>query len=160
MVDKKSKFKETLDKYYANGLFKQVYASDNAIVCNILNQLYVGFSLDVVGHYDQNYPGFIMNSNGLRNVIQDPNFINTYFGNLSSKGQDDALLILEDRFFNHMMANKDALSRKPPNPELDLAYEQQVIASQSKQGELASMLGEAQAQSLAAAQQKGVPSQK
>ena len=159
MANNKSGFHEMLNRFYEKGVLKEVYKSDKATVCNAFDQFYIAFSNELVAQYeDGRFPGFTMNSNGLRSVVEDNNFINHYFGSLSSKEQDEVLVLLDETLLQHFVTHKAEFAARPPR--VDLAYEQQVIASQSKQGELASMLGEQQAQSLAAAQQKGVPSQK
>lgn len=156
----KNNFKKLLDKFYANGVLKEVYASEHATVCNAFNQFYIAFSNDLVEQYDGRFPGFSMNSAGLRHIVEDDDFVNRYFGNLSSKEQDQVLVLLDEKLLHHFISHKGEFSRRPPKAGMDLAYEQQVMAMQGKQGELASMLEEQQAQSLAATQQKGVSSQK
>lgn len=160
MASKKSNFTEMLNKFYANGVLKEVYTSEHATVCNAFNQFYIAFSNDLVEQYDGRFPGFSMNSAGLRYIVEDDNFVNRYFGNLTSKEQDKVLVLLDDKLLQHFITHKEEFSKRPPKAGMDLAYEQQVMAMQGKQGELASMLDEQQAQRIAAAQQKGVPSQK
>ena len=41
-------FLELLNKFYDNGLLKEVYRSPRAIVCNVFNQYYLAFSLDII----------------------------------------------------------------------------------------------------------------
>ncbi|MBO5120128.1 MAG: hypothetical protein J6C28_00395 [Bacilli bacterium] len=159
MANNKSGFNGMLNRFYENGLLKEVYKSETATVCNAFDQFYIAFSNELVAQYeDGRFPGFIMNSNGLRSIVEDNNFVNRYFGSLSSKGQDEVLVLLDETLFQHFATHKAEFSKRPPR--VDLAYEQQVMAMQGKQGELASMLEEQQAQSLAAAQYQSVPSQK
>lgn len=160
MARQQTKFTQMLDKFYANGIFKEVYGTDKTVVCNVFNQMYVAFNLDIMAEYEGQYPGITMNADGLRRVVEDENFVIRYIQDLSPKDREEALMVVDEKFLKHMITNKDKFSRKPVSRDVDLAYEQELIASQRKQGELASMLGEVQAQSLAAAQQKGVPSQK
>ena len=158
----KNNFTEMMDKFNSHGLMKKVYETENAMVCNVFDQFYVAFSASVMQKYENGdrFPGFIMGSEGLKQVVQDDSFATTYYGMLSPKDQERILMFVDEKLFQSLLSRKDKLSQKPPHPNMDLAFEQQVIAMQNNKGELASMLGEHQAQSLAAAQQKGVPSQK
>ena len=159
MANNKNGFYEMLNKFYANGVLKEVYSSEKATVCNAFDQFYIAFSNELVAQYeDGRYPGFMMNSSGLRSIVKDDNFVNHYFVVLSSKEQDEVLILLDEIQLKHFVTHKAEFSKRPPR--VDLAYEQQVMAMQGKQRELASMLEEQQAQSLAATQQKGVSTQK
>jgi hypothetical protein len=158
MAEHKSKLAQMLDKFYSNGVLKQVYTSKNATVCNVFDQYYVAFSHAICDRYTDQFPGFIVNSEGLRTIVEDDTYINFHYQSMSEENKNKSLAVVDERLLHHMIAHKTEFASRPP--KVDLAYEQQVMAMQGKQGELASMLEEQQAQSLAAAQQKGVPSQK
>lgn len=158
----KSNFTALMDRFYDSGLMKKVYETDNALVCNVFDQFYMAFSSDIVKRYEEKgmFPGFIMNTEGLRQIVADDSFATTYYGLLPPEKQETALRFVDENLYSSLLRKKDALSQRPPQPNMDLEFEQQVIAMQNSKGELASMLAEQQAQSLATAQQKGVPSQK
>ena len=158
MTNNKEKFNEMLNKFYANGLLTEVYATENTKVCNAFNQFYVAFNMDMVAEFPDQFPGIKMGSSAFKDVVNDERYALAYFGALSPESQKKAILPLDDKLFTFWMANKAEFASRPP--KVDLEFEQQVIEWQRKQGELASMLDEQQAQRLAAAQQKGVPSQK
>lgn len=160
MAEVNKNFLDILEKFYENGIFKKVYSSERATVCNVFNQMYVAFSHDMMEHYDKDFPGFVMNSDGLKNIVSDDKFVLTYFQNIPRRKRKELLVVLDNQFLNNMIANKQEYQNLPPNPYIDLAYEQQLIASQSKKDELASMLDEHQVQSAIGSQQKGVPTQK
>jgi hypothetical protein len=129
MKTKNEKFNEMLNRFYENGLMKEVYASEHAIVCNILDQLYVVFNVFVMDEWknEYGYPGFIVNSRGLRNILKDDVYVHAHYLSLPEKMQRDYLLVLNEKFYRHMVDNKERLSQKPPNPEIDLEFEKAVI---------------------------------
>ena len=140
MTENKEKFYEALEAYYSNGIFKEVYSSDSALVCNILDKLYVAFNLDVMDYsFEAGYPGFVVNTKGLKEIVNDPLYIHTHYQNLTPQMQKDYLIVLNDKFLNHMITNKEKIKNKPPNPELDLVFESQLISEQARKKELASM---------------------
>lgn len=160
MAAKAANFNAMIDKFYKSGLLKEVYSSDRAKVCNVFDQFYIAYSLDIMDGYTDQFPGFMMGTAGLKRIVEDDNFVNNYYQHLTPEQQDKVLILLDQGYFDHLSSDRSRLEQMAPNPKLDLDFERQVIAAQSKKGELASMLAEQQAQSLATAQQKGVPSQK
>ena len=125
MANDNRAFGELLSKFYENGLLKEVYRTEKVVVCNAFNQFYVAFSLDLVDSYTQDFPGFSMNSSGLRYIVEDDNFVFRYFQNLSSKAQDDALFLLNEAQFAHFQAHQEEFRQRPV--KVDLAFEQKVL---------------------------------
>ena len=119
---------ELLDRFYAHGLLKEVYTSDTAIVCNVFNQYYVAFPLQVIKKLGcaEQFPGYIVNSKGLRSIVEEDNYINLHFQALSEEMKDKSLAVLDEKLFQHMLVHKDEFAQRPP--KVDLRFEQEVIA--------------------------------
>ena len=101
IVNYRKIFNELLNKYYENGLLKEVYRTERAVVCNAFDQFYIAFSLDLVGGFAQDFPGFSMNSTGLRSIVENDEFVIHFYPNLSSEEQDKVLVILGENLFQH-----------------------------------------------------------
>lgn len=140
MENRAVEFEEMLNKFYNHGLLKEVYSSDKTKICNAFDQFYVAFNLDMQAELTSQFAGFKMGSATLKRVVEDEGYVIDYFNALSPETQQKIVLPLDEQLFNFWMANKEAFSRKPPNPKLDLAYEHQLIAEQERKKELAAMM--------------------
>lgn len=138
MIKNKSNLENMLDKFYANEVLREVYTSEKAIVCNVFNQYYVAFSKDICKKYEDQFPGFIVNSQGLRTIVEDDNYINYHFEYLSEETKGKSLALVDEVLLQHMTAHKSEFSKRPP--KVDLEYEQQLIAEQERKKELAAMM--------------------
>ena len=121
-------FAEQLQKFYENGLFKEVYRTENAIICNVFNQYYLAFSLDLVAHYTENFPCFMMvNSSGLLETMRNDHFVNEYYGYLTQEQKAKVLTFLNDELFEQLSASKEEMMQLPPQKKIDLEFEQEVM---------------------------------
>lgn len=125
IVNYRNVFNELLNKYYENGLLKEVYRTEKAVVCNAFDQFYIAFSLDLVESFAQDFPGFTMNSTGLRNIVEDDMFVIRYYQNLSSEDQDKVLVIFNENLFQHFLTHKEEFQKR--SPKVDLQFEQEVM---------------------------------
>lgn len=125
IVNYRNVFNELLNKYYENGLLKEVYRTERAVVCNAFDQFYIAFSLELVESYAQDFPGFMMNSFGLRSIVEDDTFVIHYYLYSSSEDQDEVLMILDEKQFQHFLAHKEEFQKRPPR--VDLQFEQEVM---------------------------------
>lgn len=125
IVNYRNVFNELLNEYYENGLLKEVYRTERAVVCNAFDQFYIAFSLELVESYAQDFPGFMMNSFGLRSIVEDDTFVIHYYLSLSSEDQDEVLMILDEKQFQHFLAHKEEFQKRPP--KVDLQFEQEVM---------------------------------
>ena len=137
-----SEFNKLMERFYGAGLMKKVYETDNALVCNVFNQFYIAFSSEILKMYeDRNvFPGFVMNSEGLKQIVQDDSYATTYYGYLPPEQQSRALRFADEKMYETLLSKKDILSKKAPGPNVDLTYEQQLIAEQERKKELAAMM--------------------
>ena len=120
-------FLELLTKFYENGLLKEVYRSQNVIVCNVLNQFYFVFDLEILQDLTENFPGFLMNSHGLRKIVEDNDYVNTYYGLLSDEAKSDAMRLLNENAFERLLKKKeDYLQRAVPD-NMDLDFERELL---------------------------------
>ena len=139
---KSNEFNELMDKFYGEGLMTKVYETDKALVCNVFNQFYIAFSSEILKMYEERsiFPGFVMNSEGLKQIVQDDSYAATYYGYLPPEQQSRALRFADEKMYETLLSKKDILSKKEPGPNMDLAYEQQLIAEQERKKELAAMM--------------------
>ena len=128
MAKENKAFTEMLNKFYENGLLKEVYRSEKAIVCNVFNQYYIAFSLDIVEHYTKDFPGFIMlGSSGLLEILRKDNFVNEYCGYLTQEQKTRVQMFLNDDFFAQLLEKKEEFSQCPPPSKVDLVFEREVM---------------------------------
>ena len=128
MINERKDFWQIYNKFCENGIFKQVYASEKVLVCNVFNQMYVMFVVDLMKEYTDSFPGITMNSVGLRNVLKrDAEFAIEYITNLSAKDREDALMVIDEDFFQHMYTHKQEFERRSPSKDVDLAFEQEIF---------------------------------
>lgn len=125
VVNYRNVFNELLNKYYQNGLLKEAYRTERAVVCNVFDQFYIAFSLELVEGFAQDFPGFIMNSNGLRSIVEDDKFVIRYYPSLPSEDQNQMLVLLDEAFFQHLLTHKEEFGKRPPR--VDLQFEQEVM---------------------------------
>lgn len=125
MAKENRAFEELLQKFYENELLREVYRTKKAVVCNAFDQFYIAFSLDLVESYTQDFPGFMMNSFGLKSILEDDRFVVRYFQHLSSKDQDDVLFLLDEVQFVHFQTHREEFRKRPA--KVDLALEQELL---------------------------------
>lgn len=121
------KFNEMLSKFCERGFLKEVYSSEKAIVCNAYNQFYIAFSTDLLKEYDAGFPGFIMNSHGLKSILNDENFVNYYYGCLSDEDQDHTLVFLNEELFRFWMERDSEFKQKVPADNMDMEFEEYLL---------------------------------
>lgn len=128
MSKENKSFAEQLRAFYDNGLFKEVYRTEKAIICNVLNQYYLAFSLDIVAQYTENFPCFKMvSSSGLLETLRNDNFVNEYYGYLTQEQKSKVLTFLNDELFAQLLADKEKMMRLPPPKKIDLEFEREVM---------------------------------
>ena len=120
-------FIDYLQKFYDRGFLKEVYASDNVIVCNAYNQFYMVFVLKLLEKYEKDFPCFIMNSVGLKEIVRDESFAFTYYGALSDEDQDHALKFLTESVFESWIRRDSELKQRPTAEHMDLAFEEELL---------------------------------
>ncbi len=125
METKNDNLIELLNRFFEAGVLKLVYKSDNAIVCNVFNQYYVAFSVPICRKYTEQFPGFVINSKGLRTVLEDDEYINYHFSALSEETQKASLAYVDEVLLQHMIKNKSEFEKRPP--KIDLEFEKAVI---------------------------------
>lgn len=127
MAKENKSFTKLLNKFYENGLLKEVYRSEKTIVCNVFNQFYIAFSLDINEVYTDEFPCFMMGTLGLKKILEDNSFVMSYYANLTEEQKDKVLILFNEDYFRHLLKNKDELLATLPNPKLDLRFEQELI---------------------------------
>lgn len=120
-------FDALLNRFYERGFLREVYVSERAIVCNAYNQFYIAFSKDLLKEYDGGFPGFMMNSNGLKSILKDENFVNYYYGCLSDEDQDHVLVFLNEELFRFWMERDSEFKQKVPGDNMDMAFEAELL---------------------------------
>ena len=120
-------FLQLLDQFCQRGYWKKVYATDQAIVCNVYDQFYIAFSRKLLKRVEGYYPGFTMNSIGLKNILEDENFVNTYYGYLSPKEQDKVLVMVDESLLDHFEKRDQEFRQRPPGESMDLAFEAELL---------------------------------
>ena len=119
-------FAELLNKFYAHGLLKEVYRSKKAIVCNAFDQFYIAFALDLMKDYTDTFPGFSINTNGLRYIVEDDTYVLRHFQALSDENQDKTLVLLNEKLLQFWLEKRSEFEHRPP--KVDLEFEQEVMA--------------------------------
>ena len=128
MSEENQAFTAQLKKFCEHGLFKEVYRSEKAIVCNVLDQFYVAFDRNIVQDRRDNFPGYIMlKSSGLLEVLRNDDFVSQYFGYLTPQQHAILLMRLDDDHFTALLQLKEAFALNPPPCRLDLDFEQKVM---------------------------------
>ena len=136
MKTKNEKFNEMLNRFYENGVMKEVYASDKAIVCNVFNQFYFLISVEIIewecrkeqpSNFNGKYPVFAMNQEGLRWILKYEDFTYEYYGFLPKEIQSRALRFLDESLLQHLVKNKDTFEKRPIGPQINLEFEKAVI---------------------------------
>lgn len=120
-------FLQLLNQLCERGYWKQVYATEQAIVCNVYNQFYIAFSRKLLKPVNGYYPGFTMNTLGLKAILEDENFVNTYYGYLSPEEQDKVLTMVGKSLLNHFEKHDQEFRQRPPRASMDLAFEAELL---------------------------------
>lgn len=120
-------FEELLCKFYENGLLKEVYRSERAVVCNVFNQYYIAIPLDFLDLSPDGYVAYVMNSKGLRTILEDDDYILHHYKGLSEEMKEKSLAILDENLFRHMLEHKAEYAQRPTRESVDLAFEQEVM---------------------------------
>lgn len=129
MSDDIKEFYDLLNRFYERGFLKEVFNSEKAIVCNAYNQFYIAFSKALIKKYDNaGFPGFVMNSKGLRYIVEDDNFVNQYYGALSDEEQDKVLAFLDEKLFDFWEKHDLDFKQKPTGKNMDLEFEAELLA--------------------------------
>ena len=133
MCRKTELFEKQLQKFYDSSLLKEVYRTEKAIVCNVYNQYYLAFSLDILKNYTENFPCFkMLNSSGLLEVVRNDSFVNEYYSYLSPEQKSKILTILNDDLFAQLSSQKEALLQLPVPEKINLEFEREVMANGRK----------------------------
>lgn len=127
LVKRHRNFEELLGKFYENGLLKEVYRSERVVVCNVFNQYYIAIPLDFLDLSSFGYVVYVINSNGLRYILEDDDYILYHYQGLSEEMKDKSLVFLNEKLFQHMLEHKDEYAQRPTRESVDLAFEQEVI---------------------------------
>lgn len=124
MNEKMEEFYELLNKFYDNSIFREVYKSDDILVCNVFEQFYAVFNLDVIKETKENFFGFMMNSNGLKSVVEDSRFFNQYYEHLSEEMLNKRLIVFNENYYEKLLQNRHRFESLPPSTAIDLEYEE------------------------------------
>lgn len=119
-------FTELLNRFYENGLLKEVYSSKRALVCNAFDQFYIAFALDLMEDYTDAFPGFSINTNGLRYIVEDDTYVLRHFQALSDEDQNETLVLLNEKLLQFWLEKRSEFKQRPP--KVDLQFEQEVMA--------------------------------
>ena len=120
------KFYNELNKYIETGVYRVVFNDDSSVVCNVLNQYYVIFNLDMLKNgYAQN-TGLMINSEGLKSASRDKNFMYHYFNNLSEQERRNVLIELRDEYLQRLVNAKPRYDMMEPSENVNLELEERL----------------------------------
>ena len=133
MIKENPEFLALLNKCYDLGVLREVFRSERAIVCNVFNQTYLAFPLVVVAdQHEGNYPGFAMNSHGLKCIVEDDRFVLEYYRHLDDADRDRVLIVFNEDLLNFWLKKKEEFEKRPPHEKMDLEYERQILENPPK----------------------------
>ena len=120
------KFYEKLEQFYKIGVLSEIYSTDKTIICNSLNQSYVVFNLDAIKQSNSDFLGVMMNSNGVKNMIEDENYIYTYYNSLNEMQRENVMFVLNDTVLTRLVQIKQKIEGSKPSSNIDLSTEEQL----------------------------------
>lgn len=121
-------FDSLLNRFYDHGLLKQVYSNGISEVCNVFNQYYIVFNKNMISQMGNDFIGFRVNANGLKNVMEDDDFIYGYFQNLTPKQKRELSVVLCEDYFKFLRSNKLKFEKLNPTTNVDLDLERELLS--------------------------------
>lgn len=128
MIKENKPFLELLSKAYGLGLMKEVFRSERAIVCNVFNQTYLAFPLEVIAdQHEGSYAAFAMNSHGLKCIVEDDRFVLEYYRHLDEADRDRVLVVFDENLLKFWLGKREELEKQLPHEKMDLDYERKLL---------------------------------
>ena len=101
-----------LSKYEQAGVFRKIYETDQILVYNILNQTYIAFDLNYLKENDSYLMGLMINSGGLRELVNDNNYIYIYYDSLPKETlkKAESIGLIDDEQWLDMLNDRNELT--------------------------------------------------
>ena len=127
MDTEKKSYLDFLQKFYDHGLLKEVYRSEKAIVVNVYNQFYMAIDRTFLDKntekYAESIPCFIMNSAGLKRIIEDDSYVKRFYLLLPEEDKEKSLRFLSESHFQAWLKKDSAYKQKDIPEHMDLEFE-------------------------------------
>lgn len=128
MISKQS-FNLITKKYKENGLIKEVYSTDDFIVCNIANYWYAMF-LNTKGNAAF---GLAISSKALEALTTYPDFYKNVIAALEEQNMlERSLIVLNDKNYEKVRGLKQKTDISGPSPNVNIDLEKRIIEENMK----------------------------
>lgn len=125
----KQNFNLITKKYKENGLIKEVYSTDDFIVCNIANYWYAMF-LDIKGN---EAAGFTISSKALEVLTTYPDFYKNIIAALEEQNMlERSIIVLNDKNYEKVRGSKQKTDISGPSPNINIDLEKRIIEENMK----------------------------
>lgn len=122
---KKEKFYEKTKLYFEEGLFKEIYSSDEISICNVCNTEYLVFIYDLFN--DGLEIGICIKQDIIPKIIEDNYLINKIY--LSSSAEEKSKCTIDIKQNYQLMKNlKQQTDVLGPSKNINLALEQELMS--------------------------------
>ena len=118
------KFYSLLNKFYDSHIFREVYNKDGTLICNVYEQFYAVFNLDVIKLSENDLTGFVMNIDNVRRLVEDPAYIKDYYESMDLEELKKLLIVFDENFLKKMLEKRQAFENLPPSKAVDLEFEE------------------------------------
>ena len=117
----KNEFNLKTRKYFEEGLMKKIYETEEFVLCNVANQVYLLFP-----HRYLDY-GIVINKNNLGNCINNYREIIVALTKTDEKVFNANTVIINEKFYKFAKEMKAKNDIEGPSPYVDLELEQKVM---------------------------------
>ena len=120
----KEEFYLKVEKYFENGLLREIYASDRISVCNAVNNCYIIFDYEMCKRFGTPY-GIVAPQNILKSIMQDNMTFYGWLSNMTDKEIEKETVVCSDKVFEVMKQEKQRTDIE--GPDINLDYEKMLI---------------------------------